>query len=172
MDACKGVGAAHAAGLIHRDVKPANFMRAADGAIKVADFGLAKTADTDRHLTQTGMTVGTPFFMSPEQVEAKPVDRRTDLYSLGATYYSLLTGRNPFEDLGSAVQIMYAHCHGPIPDPRSVNPAIPEACARIVSRAMAKTPAERYQSTGEMLTDLQAVTATLSGQTRIILPSE
>src|SRR5206468_12930031 len=73
IDACKGVGAAHAAGLIHRDMKPANLMRAADGSIKVADFGLAKTAaDSGRNLTQTGMIMGTPFFMSPEQCEAKP----------------------------------------------------------------------------------------------------
>jgi urea transport system substrate-binding protein len=173
IDACKGVGAAHAAGLIHRDIKPANFMRAADGSIKVADFGLAKAAaDTGRHFTQTGTVVGTPFFMSPEQCEAKPLDHRSDVYSLGATYYSLLTGKHPYHETDSVPQLMYFHCHGPIPDPRSVNPAVPEACSRIVARAMAKAPAERYQSAGEMLTDLQAVAATLSGQAPIALPSE
>src|SRR5204863_2107997 len=93
IDACKGVGAAHAAGLIHRDIKPANFMRASDGAIKVADFGLAKAAGGGgREFTQTGTIVGTPFYMSPEQCEAKPLDPRSDVYSLGATYYRLLTG--------------------------------------------------------------------------------
>jgi serine/threonine protein kinase len=138
IDACKGVGAAHAAGLIHRDIKPANFMRAADGSIKVADFGLAKAAtETDRRLTQTGMVMGTPFFMSPEQCAAKPLDHRSDLYSLGATYYNLLTGRHPYDETASAAQLLYLHCHGPIPDPRSVNPALPEACSRIIARAMA-----------------------------------
>jgi urea transport system substrate-binding protein len=171
IDACQGVGAAHAAGLIHRDIKPANFMRAADGSIKVADFGLAKSVDAGRHLTQTGTVVGTPFFMSPEQCEAKPLDHRTDIYSLGATYYSLLTGRNPYHEADSVPQLMYAHCCGPILDPRTTNPTVPEACAHIVARAMAKTPAHRYQSTSEMLADLRAVAATLSGQTLIALPS-
>ena len=173
IDACKGVGAAHAAGLVHRDIKPANFMRAADGSIKVADFGLAKAAgDSGRHFTQTGMVVGTPFFMSPEQCEAKPTDRRSDIYSLGATYYSLLTGENPFQGSDSVPQLMYAHCHGPVPDPQSVNPGLPEAAKRIIAFAMAKVPADRYQSTDEMLRDLQALAAALSGQTRITLPSE
>ncbi|HEY1376317.1 MAG TPA: transporter substrate-binding protein [Gemmataceae bacterium] len=173
IDACRGVGAAHAAGLVHRDIKPANFMVAADGTVKVADFGLAKAvADTGQHLTQTGTALGTPFFMSPEQCEAKPVDHRTDLYSLGATYYSLLTGKHPFHNSSSVPQLMYAHCHGPVPDPRADHPAVPEACARIVARAMAKAPADRYQSADEMLADLQAVAATLSGQTQIALPSE
>src|SRR6516165_2108029 len=166
IDACKGVGAAHAAGLIRRDIKPANFMRAADGSVKVADFGLAKAvAGAGRHFTQTGMVVGSPFFMSPEQCEAKPLDHRSDLYSLGATYYSLLTGKQPYQGTGSVPQLMYLHCHGPIPDPRSINPAIPEACSRIIARAMAKAPADRYPSIDAMLSDLQAVTATLSGQT-------
>src|SRR5205085_1770576 len=173
IDACKGVGAAHAAGLVHRDIKPANFMVAADGTVKVADFGLAKAAsDTGKHLTQTGQAVGTPFFMSPEQCEARPVDHRTDLYSLGATYYSLLTGKFPFHQSGSVPQVMYQHCHGPIPDPRADNSAVPEACARIIARSMAKAPADRYQSADQMLADLQTVAATLSGQTTIALPSE
>jgi ABC-type branched-subunit amino acid transport system substrate-binding protein/tRNA A-37 threonylcarbamoyl transferase component Bud32 len=173
IDACKGVGAAHAAGLIHRDIKPANFMRAADGSVKVADFGLAKAAgDAGRQFTQTGMVVGTPFFMSPEQCEARPVDHRGDIYSLGATYYSLLTGENPFHSSDSVAQLMYAHCHGPVPNPQSINPAIPQACARVVAFAMAKAPADRYQSTAAMLADLQAVAAALSGQTPIGLPSD
>jgi serine phosphatase RsbU (regulator of sigma subunit)/serine/threonine protein kinase len=173
MDACKGVGAAHAAGLIHRDIKPGNFMRAADGSIKVADFGLAKVTDERAlHLTRTGLIVGTPFFMSPEQCEAKPVDHRSDIYSLGGAYYCLLTARQPYQEAGNVTQAMYLHCHGPIPDPRAVNPSVPEACSRIVARAMGKAPAERYQSTGEMLADLQALNATLSGLTPIALPSE
>jgi serine/threonine protein kinase/CheY-like chemotaxis protein/TolB-like protein/Tfp pilus assembly protein PilF len=172
-DACEGVGAAHAAGLIHRDIKPANFMRAADGTIKVADFGLAKaTVDADRHLTQTGTVIGTPFFMSPEQCQALPLDHRSDIYSLGATYYRMLTGNHPYEEADSVTQLMYLQCHGPIPDARSTNPALPAACARIITRAMAKAPGQRYQSTAEMLADLEAVYAGLSAQTRIKLPSQ
>jgi urea transport system substrate-binding protein len=173
IDACKGVGAAHAAGLIHRDIKPANFMRAADGSIKVADFGLAKgAADVGLQFTQTGTVVGTPSYMSPEQCECKPLDHRTDIYSLGATYYSLLTGKSPYHESVSSIQLMYLHCHGPVPDPRSMNDAVPEACSRIIARAMAKAPADRYQSAGEMLADLQAVAAGLSEQTPLILPSQ
>jgi urea transport system substrate-binding protein len=172
IDACKGVGAAHAAGLIHRDIKPDNFMQAADGSVKVADFGLAKAADAGRHFTQTGMIVGTPSFMSPEQCESAPLDHRSDLYSLGATYFTLLTGKYPYEETTNTAQLMYQHCHGPTLDPRLVNPAIPEACSRIVARATAKTPAERYSSADDMIADLQAVAATISGQTPILLPSQ
>src|SRR6516225_244625 len=173
IDACKGVGAAHAAGLIHRDIKPANFMRAVDGSIKVADFGLAKSVNRSSHgFTQMGMVVGTPFYMSPEQCEAKPLDPRSDIYSLGATYYHLLTGKSPYHDSDGVSQLMYAHCHGPIPDPRSLDQTIPEACARIIARAMAKGPVDRYQSTADMCADLHAVLAALSGPTRIDLPSD
>jgi len=174
LDACKGVGAAHAAGLVHRDIKPANFMRAADGSIKIADFGLAKsTGGRTRDFTQTGMVIGTPFYMSPEQCEARPLDARSDVYSLGATYYTLLTGQSPFHGTDSVPQLMYAHCHGPIPDPQAVNPALPMACVRIVARAMAKSPADRYQSTAEMQADLQALlTAAGAGKTVVDLPSD
>jgi urea transport system substrate-binding protein len=171
-DACKGLSAAHAAGLVHRDIKPANLLRAQDGTVKIADFGLAKrTGDSTNQITQMGQVVGTPYFMSPEQCESRPVDHRSDIYSLGATYYSLLTGASPYQDAGSAVQVMYAHCHAPIVDPRSINAAIPEACAAIVARAMAKRPEERYQTAEEMFRDLVAVIATMSGAAGIVLPS-
>ena len=173
IEACHGVGAAHAAGLIHRDIKPANLMQTGTGSIKVADFGLAKAiSGASRSFTQTGSIVGTPFFMSPEQCAAEPLDRRSDVYALGATYYSLLTGRNPFQDSDSVPQLMYLHCHGPIPDPRNVVPSVPEACSRIVARAMAKSPGGRYQSTEELMADLQAVLAAPSESTTIVLPSD
>lgn len=173
IDACKGLAAAHATGLIHRDVKPANLMRGADGAFKITDFGLAKTTSArTREITQAGMVVGTPYFMSPEQCDAKPVDARSDIYSLGATYYSLLSGRSPYEDYDSVLQVMFGHCQGDIPDPRTADSSIPAACAAIVARAMAKSPADRYQTAGEMLADLEAVAAKLSGPVRIDLPSQ
>lgn len=173
IDACKGLTAAHAAGMVHRDIKPANLLRTADGTAKLTDFGLAKglTARTQQ-LTQTGMVVGTPYFMSPEQCEARALDARSDIYSLGATYYNLLTGKNPYEESDSIMQIMYAHCHGQVPDPRTTNPAIPPACSAIIAQAMAKAPADRYQSTAQMQADLEAVAATLSGQRGIELPSQ
>jgi urea transport system substrate-binding protein len=118
------------------------------------------------------MVIGTPFFMSPEQCEGKPVDARSDIYSLGASYYSLLTGRNPFHESDSVPRVMYNHCHGPIPNPCDVVSSVPPACARIVGRAMAKSPADRYQSAAEMLPDLEMIAATLSGQSLAVLPSE
>ncbi|GAF74034.1 unnamed protein product, partial [marine sediment metagenome] len=113
--------------------------------------------DTAKQITQLGQIVGTPYFMSPEQCESSQVDHRSDIYSLGATYYSLLTGTNPYEDAGSTVQVMYAHCHSEVIDPRKVNPTIPEACAAIIARAMAKQPDDRYQTAEEMLADLKCV---------------
>jgi serine/threonine protein kinase/ABC-type branched-subunit amino acid transport system substrate-binding protein len=173
IDACKGLAAAHGVGLIHRDVKPANLLKAADGSIKITDFGLAKAASgRARELTQAGVIVGTPYFMSPEQCDGRTVDARSDIYSLGGTYFSLLTGTNPYQESGSIVQVMYGHCQGKIPDPRTVDSSIPVACASIIARAMAKSPEDRYQTVGEMLGDLQAVAATLSGSLEIDLPSK
>ncbi len=157
-DACKGLAAAHAVGLVHRDVKPANLLRSEDGTIKVADFGLvkAKGAGTPS-ITSPGQIMGTPHFMSPEQCESRPVDARSDIYSLGATYYSLLTGANPYADTDSAMQVMYAHCNAETPNPRDFDARIPAACAAIIARSMAKSPDDRYQTAEEMLVDLNSV---------------
>ena len=172
LDACRGLVAAHAAGLVHRDIKPANLLLTANGSVKVADFGLAKqTLDTSRNVTAAGKIVGTPYFMSPEQCESRPIDHRSDIYSLGATYYAMLTGDNPYGESASVVQVMYAHCKQAVLDPRERNPRIPPACSQIVARAMAKSPEDRYQNPAEMLADLEAVVATLSGQ-GIALPSQ
>jgi ABC-type branched-subunit amino acid transport system substrate-binding protein len=173
IDACKGLAAAHAAGLIHRDIKPANLMKSADGSFKITDFGLAKpTSPRAREITQAGMVIGTPYFMSPEQCGASPVDARTDIYSLGATYYALLTGKHPYEDSQSVIQVLFGHSQGEIPNPREANPSLPQACTAIVARAMAKLPDDRYQSASEMLADLEAVASTLSGPININLPSQ
>ena len=171
-DACKGLSAAHRVGLVHRDIKPANLLRAPDGSVKIADFGLAKQIiGATMQLTREGAVAGTPYYMSPEQCESRPVDARSDLYSLGATYYSLLTGAHPYEESGSIVQIMFSHVGGPPLDPRKIKPALPAACTQIVQKATAKKLEERYQSADEMLADLNAVIATLSGATEIALPS-
>ena len=158
--ACRGLASAHRAGLIHRDIKPANLLRAEDGSIKIADFGLAKLVDGfTQQITQTGRVLGTPAFMSPEQCQSDPVDHRTDLYSLGATYYALLSGQGPYADSTSAPKVMFAHCYKPVPDPREVVPAVPDGCAAVVSRAMAKAPADRYPDADAMRADLEALLA-------------
>jgi urea transport system substrate-binding protein len=162
-DATRGVAAAHAAELIHRDIKPANLIRTTDGLVKVADFGLAKGNFGGMQLTQVGGVIGTPYYMSPEQCQSGIVDARSDVYSLGATYYNLLTGESPYQSAGSTMQVMFAHCQSPPPDPRSVNQSIPDACAKIVQRATAKKPEDRYQSANEMLSDLESVIGSLSG---------
>ncbi len=163
-DACRGLAAAHAAGMIHRDIKPSNLLLNSEGSVKLADFGLAKRSlAAGQHLTLTGQVVGTPYYMSPEQCQSKTLDPRTDIYSLGATYYSLLTGLTPYHEIESTVQVMFAHVHGEPLDPRKVNPAIPELCAAIVSRSTAKNPGDRYQTALDMHADLAAAHVALGG---------
>jgi serine/threonine protein kinase len=138
VDACRGLEVAHAAGLIHRDIKPSNLLCTDQGVIKLADFGLAKVVGpASAGLTTSGGVIGTPHYMSPEQWRGERVDARSDLYSLGATYYELLTGKRPFA-ADNVVGIQFAHCGSPVPDPRAIDPAIPEACPVIIRRAMAK----------------------------------
>lgn len=152
-DACRGLAAAHAAGFVHRDVKPANLMLDASGAVKVADFGLVRggdlTASASAHL------VGTPHYMSPEQCRGELADARSDVYALGATYFTLLTGRPPFA-AATPVQVMFAHCAQPTPDPRE-HAAVPPGCAAVVGKAMAKEPADRYRTADDMLAALLAL---------------
>ena len=167
---CRGLAAAHAQGLTHRDIKPHNLLMTSDGAVKVADFGLAKHGTMeDAALTRDGQVVGTPYYMSPEQCQSRPADARSDIYSLGATYFTLLTGEHPFPDSTTAVEVMYAHVHTPPLDPADINPQVPAACARIVRRAMAKHPEDRYQTAEDMLADLESASAA-SGWT-VKLPS-
>ncbi|HWL11116.1 MAG TPA: transporter substrate-binding protein [Planctomicrobium sp.] len=162
VDACQGVAAAHQMSLVHRDIKPANLLRSADGRIKVTDFGIVKELASSSGATKTGNVVGTPYFMSPEQCEGRSVDFRSDIYALGATYYSLLTGTHPYAESKSTMQVMYAHCHQPPPNPLAVDSSIPPACNIIIQKAMAKRPQDRYQSTAEMLAELNLVLASLS----------
>jgi serine/threonine protein kinase/putative intracellular protease/amidase len=153
-DACRALTAAHGAAIIHRDIKPGNLLRAADGLVKLADFGLAKATDHSS-LTQSGSVLGTPLFMSPEQCQSLPLDVRSDIYSLGATYYMLLTGQPPYRGHGS-IEVMFAHVSNPIPDLRKIRPDLPEACSAIIRKAMAKNPGQRFQSAEQMLGALEA----------------
>ncbi len=151
--------ALHKAGernIIHRDIKPENIMLSASGEVKVADFGLARTVDGDVNLTQVGITMGTPLYMSPEQAEGKPVDQRSDLYSLGVTSYFMLTGRPPFDaqtPLGLAVKHLKE-------DPKRLEdarPDLPNGLCCIVHKMMAKHPGDRFQNAMELLRELRTL---------------
>jgi uncharacterized protein (TIGR03067 family) len=150
IDACLGLEAVHTAGLVHRDIKPGNLLRDAHGHVKIADFGLVRYSSAEHgSITAPGQLTGTPEYMSPEQCRREETNVRTDIYSLGATYFKLLTGRVPYSD-ADLLKVMFAHCSAPVPDPRSLAPDLPEGCSAIVQRAMAKETAERY-ATAEAL---------------------
>lgn len=144
-------------GIIHRDIKPENIMLAATGEVKVADFGLARVIQNgDMNLTQVGVTMGTPLYMSPEQVEGKPADQRSDLYSFGVTCYHMLAGRPPFmgeTPLSIAVQHLKTE-----PEPlEQLRPDLPPGMCRIVHKLMAKLPSERFASAAELLRELRTL---------------
>ncbi len=159
--AASGLAAAHESGMIHRDIKPENLMLTKDGLVKVVDFGLSKLLDASNHphsaVTKAGQILGTPQYMSPEQFEAEEIDARTDIYSLGATLFRLLTARFPYHDCRSIVQVMTAHMTKPPPIPTEFAPSTPAECDRIVAKAMAKNPADRYQTCTQLVTDLEAL---------------
>jgi serine/threonine protein kinase len=162
LEICQGLSAAHRMGLIHRDIKPENLLRTMDDHLKITDFGLAKVLDQlvgpTLNLTKQGALLGTPLYMSPEQFSGSPVDGRSDLYSAGVTYFHLLTGRTPFVDAANLIELMYAHCHRAAPDPREFDPEIPEECAKLALRIMAKRPEDRFSSADDLCC---AITATM-----------
>lgn len=135
---------AHAKGVVHRDIKPANIMLGRDGGVKLMDFGIARMQE-DRKLTQTGQTVGSLYYMSPEQIRGEQLDGRSDLYSLGISLYELVTGKRPYE-AGSDFAIMAAHMQqNPVP-PIQIDPSLPPRLNEIILMAIAKDPAQRFQS--------------------------
>ncbi len=145
----------HQAGIVHRDIKPGNVMVTRNGDIKVMDFGIARAmSDAQATMTQTAQVIGTAQYLSPEQARGERVDSRSDLYSTGCLLYELLTGRPPFTG-DSPVAIAYQHVReNPIP-PSRVDPDVPAWADAIVLKAMAKSPADRYQTAADMRADLQ-----------------
>jgi len=140
---------AHEHGIIHRDVKPSNVLLDRGNWALLTDFGVARMVEATQQLTGTGVGVGTPAYMSPEQGQGKKVDRRSDVYSLGVVLYEMLTGRVPFE-AETPLAVVWKHVNEPLPLPRSINPEIPEAVERVVLKAMAKAPGDRYEKAFEL----------------------
>jgi serine/threonine protein kinase len=160
----KGLAKAHEKGIVHRDVKPGNILVTDDGLAKVVDFGLAKLA-TQTRLTRAGTTVGTVMYMSPEQASGKETDERSDIWSLGAVLYEMVTGRPPFE--GEHEQAIIYSILNQVPEPVSrLVPEAPKELERILAKALAKKPAERYQRMGEVASDLDNLSEELRERAR------
>ena len=145
---------AHRAGVVHRDLKPANLMITESGAVKVMDFGIARVLGTE-HFTHGGYMMGTPAYMAPEQVLGREIDGRADLYSVGVVLYRLLSGRLPF-DADTAISMVQMQISEPPTPIATFRPDLPAWCIAIVDRALAKSPADRYQSAEEFRAALLA----------------
>jgi serine/threonine-protein kinase len=152
-------------GIIHRDIKPENILLTRKGEVKVADFGLSRILAGDQetlHLTQSGVTMGTPLYMSPEQVEGRPLDPRSDIYSFGVTCYHMLAGRPPFHG-ANAFEVALQHVQAEPTPLEQVRPDLPLSLCGIVRKMMAKKPEDRYQTCRDLLRDLVRVREGLSG---------
>ncbi|MGW5744912.1 Stk1 family PASTA domain-containing Ser/Thr kinase [Amycolatopsis sp. NPDC003861] len=160
-DVCAALDFSHRHGIVHRDVKPANVMITKNGAVKVMDFGIARAMhDGQSAMTQTAAVIGTAQYLSPEQARGESVDARSDVYAAGCVLYELITGEPPFTG-DSPVAVAYQHVREDPNPPSSVNPAVAPELDAVVLKALAKGPANRYQSAAEMRSDL---VRTLSGQ--------
>jgi len=152
---------AHKQGIVHRDIKPANIMMLAKGGIKVTDFGIARVVESSK--TQTGVVLGTPSYMSPEQVAGKKVDGRSDIFSLGVMFYELISGKKPFTG-DSLATLMYNIANNPHVPLRDAAPEAPECCTVIVDRFLAKDLNNRYQSGGQAIKDLKGCYQAISAK--------
>jgi len=168
MQAAQALAEAHAAGIIHRDIKPQNIIVTPRGQVKVLDFGLAMIAqhdpdaETKERLTEAGSIVGTPGYMSPEQLRGKSIDPRSDIFSLGVTLYECATGMYAFER-GTSLEVSLRVVTETPPPPSERNPAVPPGLDRIIAQAMAKDPAARYESARSLHSDLVALQQELRG---------
>ncbi len=156
IQVCRGLETAWRKNIIHRDIKPSNIMVAKNGTVKIADFGLAKSLDATKKMTQTNMYMGTVAYTSPEQGEGKPLDHRTDIYSLGIVLYQLLTGSVPFK-AETPSSVIFKHVYEAPPSPRTINPAISPQAEAVVLKAIAKKPEDRFQNAVEFREALESL---------------
>jgi serine/threonine-protein kinase len=174
----EGLGYAHDHGVVHRDIKPANIMVVQNGPVKITDFGIARMRASSQELTQTGMMLGSPKYMSPEQVIGKRADHRSDVFSLGVILYEMLCGAAPFSG-ENVTALMYQTVNFVPPLPSSVNSAVPQVLDLIVAKMLAKPVEERYQDAQEVARDLRecerqvaaAPSATLASRTTPLSPA-
>jgi HAMP domain-containing protein/predicted Ser/Thr protein kinase len=161
--ACQGLEAAHHGGVVHRDIKPQNMLILPEtGELKIMDFGISRVSEMKgaaaAGLTSTGMVMGTPDYMPPEQAQGKTADFRSDIYSLGVVLFEIFTGRLPF-DGASAMEVVVAHIQKAPPRPRSFNPAVPAELEMVILRCLEKSPERRYASVEELLAALSTISS-------------
>ena len=144
---------AHQQGVVHRDIKPANIMLTTDEVVKIMDFGIAKMATSSK--TQTNIVLGTPTYMSPEQISGKKVDGRSDIFSLGVVMFELLSGRPPFT-ADNVSALLFAIAHTPHPSMKAIRPDLPPILKEILDRALQKDPVHRYRRAGEFAMELRS----------------
>jgi eukaryotic-like serine/threonine-protein kinase len=155
IDVGEALAYAHHRGIVHRDVKPQNVLLNGNGAAKVTDFGIARSVDLDKGVTQTGTVVGTGDYIAPEQASGQPVVPASDIYGLGCVLFELLTGSPPFAGSGF-VDVAMQHIHAPVPSVRERRPDVPPRLAAAVERALAKDPADRFDSMDAFVAELRA----------------
>ncbi|HSF83360.1 MAG TPA: protein kinase [Anaerolineales bacterium] len=160
LQVCEAAGYAHNHELVHRDIKPANIMLNVNNQAILMDFGIVKIIGGDYH-TATGATIGTAMYMSPEQIRSERIDDRADIYSLGVTLYEMISGRPPYT-ADSALTLMMMVLNDPLPALGESRPGLPDSLLRAVHKALAKEPAERYQTMAEMAAGLRGVQAELA----------
>jgi branched-chain amino acid transport system substrate-binding protein len=146
---------AHEQGVVHRDIKPSNILLDRGDWALLTDFGVARIVQSTEHITSTGVGVGTPAYMSPEQGLGKKVDSRSDIYSLGVVLYEMLTGQVPYQ-ADTPMAVVLKHIHDPLPRPRDINRGVPEAVERVVLKSLAKAPDDRYHSAAELAMALRS----------------